>query len=290
VFDVARNIYGTDPATGFARRPYDNVGVQYGLGALRSGAITMDQFLDLNERIGGYDRDANYTAARTEGDAGAIRRAYQSGVTLGGGGGLALIPVLDAGGYREDRGYHYAWTHFAVRERMRKENGRAANHVMWRGAVPADRSWDVITRWVAAIKADTPHAGALEGAWDRMMQNRPDDAVDGCWTAAKGGVPPQFVAEPQTFDREATSACNTLYPSYSFTRQVAGGPLDGNVLKCQLKPIDAADYGVTLSAADRTRLARVFPTGVCDWSKPGVNQTRVVPWASFGPAAPSLAP
>jgi hypothetical protein len=27
---------------------------------------------------------------------------------------------------------------------------------------------------------------------------------------------------------------------------------------------------------------------VCDFSKPGVNQTRVVPWASFGPAPGNL--
>ena len=30
LFDGARNIYGIDPKTGFARRPFDNVGVQYG--------------------------------------------------------------------------------------------------------------------------------------------------------------------------------------------------------------------------------------------------------------------
>jgi hypothetical protein len=27
---------------------------------------------------------------------------------------------------------------------------------------------------------------------------------------------------------------------------------------------------------------------VCDWSKPGVNQTPVVPWASFGPSPKNL--
>ena len=289
VFDIARNIYGTDPATGFALRPYDNVGVQYGLAALKAGAITMAQFLDLNERIGGYDQDSGYTTARAEGDAGAIKRAYQSGLTLGGGGGLASIPVFDAGSYREDARYHYAWFHFAVRERMQKENGRATNHLMWRGTVPADKSWDLITRWVAAIKADPSHTSASDTAWEKMMRNRPSDAVDGCWTAATETTPAEFIAEPQTFSRESTSRCNTLYPSYSFTRQVAGGSLDANVLKCQLTPIDPADYGTALSATDRHRLERIFPGGVCDWSKPGLNQTRVVPWASFGPAPDSLA-
>ena len=47
------NIYGTDE-TGFARSPWDNVGVQYGLAALKSGAITPAQFLDLNANVGSW--------------------------------------------------------------------------------------------------------------------------------------------------------------------------------------------------------------------------------------------
>src|SRR5262249_6990153 len=37
VFDVGRNVYGIDPLTGYALRPFDNVGVQYGLNALNGG-------------------------------------------------------------------------------------------------------------------------------------------------------------------------------------------------------------------------------------------------------------
>ena len=141
IFDAARNIYGVDAKTGFARRTFDNVGVQYGLKALNDGVIAPQQFLDLNERLGGVDQDANYVPARATGDIGALRRAYQAGVTLGGGGGLASIPVFDAGPYNDAGGYHYQWFHFAVRERMKKQNGRADNHLMWRGVVPAERSW-----------------------------------------------------------------------------------------------------------------------------------------------------
>ncbi|HEY1751313.1 MAG TPA: DUF6351 family protein, partial [Caulobacteraceae bacterium] len=123
IYDAARNVFGVDPATGFARRSFDNVGVQYGLAALNAGQITPAQFLDLNAGVGGYDADANYTAARSAGDAGAIRRAYQSGLQLGGGGGLASIPVFDISGiYNDDGGYHYQWYHFALRGRMAKAN------------------------------------------------------------------------------------------------------------------------------------------------------------------------
>ncbi len=47
-------VYGTDPATGFARVPWDNVGVQYGLRAVANGTITPEEFLDLNARIGSW--------------------------------------------------------------------------------------------------------------------------------------------------------------------------------------------------------------------------------------------
>jgi hypothetical protein len=71
---------------------------------------------------------------------------------------------------------------------------------------------------------------------------------------------------------------------YSNTRREAGGPLAANVLKCQLKPVDAHDYQATMTATELSRLKTIFPAGVCDYSKPGVNQMPVVPWASYGPS------
>jgi len=281
IFDVARNVYGVDPATGFARRPYDNTGVQYGLRALNEGAITFDQFLDLNARIGGVDRDSNYVPGRTAADPESLTRAYQSGATLGGGGGLASIPILDAGRYNERAAYHYQWTHFAVRERLQAANGRAGNHVMWRGStVPPRAAWSIVERWVTAIAADLSDTPAYE----KVIRHKPGDAVDGCWQAAAPGAAPRFIAEPQTFSAVPDGECNRLFPSYGFARLVAGGPLHANTLKCQLKPVEADDYALPLTPADLQRLEGVFPDGVCDWSKPGAYQVPVAPWMSFGPA------
>jgi hypothetical protein len=274
IFDAARNIYGVDPATGFARSVFDNVGVEYGLAALRAGQITPAQFLDLNARIGGFDADANYVAHRTEADPGAVRRAYQSGLMLSGGGGLATIPVFDISGiYNDDGGYHYQWYHFALRERMRQANGGTSNHVMWRGnPIPFDQAWSTFIAWVDAIRA----------TGDGVITARPVGTVDECRTPA--GV---FEAQRQTFSREPDSVCNKLYPSYGFPRLMAGGPLAANILKCRLKPIDARDYA-RFSPAELAHLRRIFPSGVCDWSKGGVGQVPVVPWASFGPAPENL--
>jgi Tannase-like family of unknown function (DUF6351) len=43
-----------------------------------------------------------------------------------------------------------------------------------------------------------------------------------------------------------------------------------------------------LGTDELMRLHSIFPDGVCDWSKRGVNQTGVVPWASFGPSPDNL--
>jgi hypothetical protein len=291
VFDVARNVYGVDPATGFARRPFDNVGVQYGLKALNAGTITLAQFLDLNERIGGYDQDANFIGSRSVGDLGAIRRAQEFGVALGGSGGLASIPVMNAaaGGflYDEDHLYHYQWFHFAVRERMKQANGNAANHVMWRGGISIAQhiqtptpqgaivietvgreSWRAFIDWVAATKADRSNASDRA----KTIRNKPASLVDGCWT--KEGTP-TFIAEPQSWSSAANSRCNSLYPSYSFTREIAGGPLAANIYKCALRRPRRRDYRVAFSTGEWKRLNGIFGGGICDFSKPGIGHAAV---------------
>jgi hypothetical protein len=100
VYDHTVNVYGHVPDTPFpgdahfAQRPLDNVGVQYGLKALNDGAITVDEFLDLNAMIGGFDIDLNHIPTRTVAYPDATRRAYEGGRILGGGNGLATIPII----------------------------------------------------------------------------------------------------------------------------------------------------------------------------------------------------
>ncbi len=281
LYDVSRNIYGVNPITGFALRPFDNVGVQYGLQALNAGVITTTQFLDLNEKIGGYDQDFNYVTNRVVGDSGAIKRAQQSGLQFGGNGGLASIPLFDISGiYNDDGGYHYQWFHFATRDRMSQANGNADNHVMWRGnPVPFATAWSVFIQWMEDLSADSSHRSARAKA----IRNKPAMATDGCWSSAT-----HFIAEPQAFGRLPNSQCNTLFPSYAFPRYVAGGPLAANILKCHLEPIHLSDYAVSFTPAEQQRLYSIFPHGVCDWSERGVKQTGVVTWASFGPSPDNL--
>ena len=132
IYEHGATGFGRDPKTGLARRPLDNIGVQYGLKALNAGTITKDQFLDLNERIGGVDIDANFTPTRTAGDPIALRRGYETGRFLNGGGGLRTTPIIDYRAYVDfDNGDpHMRFHSFSLRERLLKANGNLDNLVM----------------------------------------------------------------------------------------------------------------------------------------------------------------
>lgn len=274
VQEMRVNIYGRDPVTGFARKPQDNVGLQYGLGALNSGAISVDEFLDLNEKIGGNDIDGNLIPQRSMGDPIAIRAVYESGLINSGGGGLANVPILQSRSYNDAAGdIHDRHRDFTIRARLEKANGRFDNQVIWVG--PARRanqpnqttsvdltslSIDTMNKWLDNIAADP----ALLST-DKVVRNKPAEAEDAYWD----NTGKKFV-EPATFG--GTGGFNTMYPVHSEPRLIAGAPLANDVIKCQLKPIDYSAYKATFSVAQKARMAAIFPSGVCDFSKPGLGQ------------------
>ncbi|MDB5998590.1 MAG: hypothetical protein JWP52_289 [Rhizobacter sp.] len=283
VYDHVVNVYGRIPGTpgaGFAQRPQDNVGVQYGLKAYNDGVITFDQFADLNDKIGGVDIDFKSIPARTVGYTGAIHRAYAGGRILFGGNGLATTPVITRVGPGDATvggNIHLKFWSFAIRERLIKANGNANNHVIVGMLAPMDVLIDQMDRWLTAIVKDTSTKTKAE----KVAADKPADAVDACWTPA--GVK---IVEPATLT--GTGQCNTLEPAGVAPNIVAGAPLSSDVIKCQLKPVTATDYTGGLTAPQMTRLTAIFPQGTCDWSKPGVEQVKAVPWASFGPSPVNL--
>lgn len=286
IYDHGINSYGRDPATGFARRPLDNVGVQYGLRALNAGQISKAQFIDLNRNIGGVDIDAQFIPQRTVGDLEAIRRAYRSGRILSTGGGLSRLPIIDYRAYADyDKGDpHQRFHSFSFRERLVQANGNADNQVLLtesnRYGLFSTRSpvlagaLDQMDAWIGAIQAD----GSARPARQKAIAARPAGLVDACFTREG-----EKIAERQVWGQE--TACNKLYPPHANPYIQAGAPVANNVLKCALKPVTAADYKTAFSPAELAELKAIFPTGVCDYSKPGVEQRPLQgTWLSFGPA------
>lgn len=278
VHDHTVNVYGRDPATGFGRRPLDNVGIQYGLKVLNDGTISTDQFLDLNEKIGGFDRDANQVPQRTVADLVAARAAYQTGRLTNAGGGLASIPIIDFRDYNDvlpGGDIHVRYHSFSMRKRLDKANGRHDNQLMWvndnRFGLYSNNNpllRDAILkmdRWVTAIKADRRDIPQIE----KVVQNKPADLQEGCYS--KDAIP-VFIPETQVREQQSATTCNQLYPTNSFPREVAGADIAADIIKCQLKPLTPADYVTPFSSTQWARLQAIFPTGVCDWSLPGVEQ------------------
>ena len=288
VYDHTVNVYGVDPSTGFAGRPLDNYGVQYGLEVLNSGQITKAQFLALNRDVGGYDGDLNHVPERHRADPTAARRALDTGRILYGGAGLATTPVIDFREYRDHReggDIHMIVHQFSTRARLAAVNGHADNHVMnvgglW-GFTEEEPDQGVLfrqmDRWLTAIQADTGPSGLSE----KVVRAKPADLVDNCWDTRGGGR--VNVTEPLTYD--GTGACSEIYPVYSTARHVAGAPLANNIVTCHLKSLDRAEYEVEFTDEEWGVLEAIFPDGICDWTRVNLyGEGYQGTWLSFGPS------
>ena len=288
VYDHTVNVYGQFDGTRIARRPLDNVGVQYGLGALNNGLITPQQFIDLNRDIGGFDYDLNHVPERHMADSQARKLAIESGRILYGGGGLASTPIIDYRSYTDDvegGDIHMIVHQFSTRQRLIAANGHADNHVMvvggdW-GFTESEPDLGELFRqmdqWLTAIKSDSGETDAVA----RVLRNRPAALVDACWDNRNGGH--ERIEEPQSYIGD--SLCNSLFPAYPTPRHVAGAPLANAIVSCRLRPLSESDYAVSFTEEQWQALQSVFATGVCDWSRGDVSgAAHQGGWISFGPS------
>jgi hypothetical protein len=193
--------------------------------------------------------------------------------------GLASTPIIDMRTYTDPAGdIHTRFWSFVSRQRLLDANGTAANQAILiaNNAGTGAMTLEALTQmdaWLAAIRADT--APGSDAA--RTIRNRPASLSDACWTSATAKI-----AEP--FGLGYVGACEALFPTWFDTRLVAGEGLANDVLKCRLKAIDWDAYGVAFTADQQARLRSTFPSGVCDYSKKGVEQrSSKGPWLDFTP-------
>jgi hypothetical protein len=307
--DLAAAVWGTTsglaPGSTRALQTGDNVGIQYGLKALFAGAITPEEFVTLNEKIGGFDADTNRGAARTTADLPALPIAYRAGIVAS-GKNLGKLPIIDSRGY-DEQGIHYIWRSFSERARIDAANdGNHGNQVMWRygtGLVPTTapqvkavtlQSLLTMDIWLSSLNKSAPKA-TLNSArtQEQVIAAKPANAVDFCFLLADTTFSTK-VFDMAVCDADAPQADGLgRLKRHASPRQVAGGPLVENILKCQLQPLDAADYApITFSAAQLARLHAAFPDGVCDWTEPGVDQQEAISPLTFaaGPGGHPLPP
>ena len=263
------NVFGRDPATGFARRPYDNAGVVYGLGAFEDGAITAEQLIDLNAEIGGLDEDGQPVPERTRADPEAVRIAYTSGRVLD-GHALSAVPIIDIRAYNDAAGdIHDAFRTESTRARLLAANGDAQNHVAIVSSTDSDANVRALLQgffqmdaWLTALASDPDPDRAAA-----VRRTRPADLEDTCHAGAA----------------TTPGLCRDTMPLNESPRLVAGAPIANDVIQCALVPVDAAAVP-GLGAAELDQLRAIFPEGVCDFAAAPPNRApHAGPWQSYGP-------
>ena len=286
IIEAAINIFGPREAAiwsdnekklgrGFAGFAVDNVGVQYGLQSLQRGGITPDQFIDLNTRIGGLDIDTNPTAARTPANEPALANAYRSGM-INEANNLDRTAIIDCRG--PDPGlFHDSYRAFAMRARLDREHGSHANQMIWEGPIPIVgdaqcglNSLMAMDRWLSAVEKDAGTAPLAQ----KLVADKPADLTDQCYDGAGTKL--------------SSDLCGgVIVPVYATPRMIAGDDISTDTNKCQLKPLNRGDnYGpLAFSDAQWTQLQQLFPTGACDYSKPGVDQQPTIAWQTYQDSA-----
>ncbi len=300
--DLSASVWGTTPGPvpGATRalQTGDNAGIQYGLNALKSGAITAEEFVTLNEVIGGSDVDSNLTPQRSEADPAALSIAYRAGI-VSSGTNHGKLPIIDSRGY-DEQGIHYIWRSFSQRDRIDvANNGNHGNQVIWRygvallpfGAAQTEavtvQSLLTMDTWLSNLLVSAPKATLNSVRTQaQVIDAKPATAFDLCYLSGDLSY-----SNPVT-DMAQCDADPRLM-KHASPRQVAGGSISENILKCQRKPIAATDYlPATLTGGQMARMQTAFPGGVCDWSKPGVGQQEAISPLTFaaGPGGQPLPP
>jgi hypothetical protein len=274
------NIYGR-AEDGFARSTWDNVGVQYGLQALRDGNITPAEFLDLNASIGSWKqepetvqegcpflielcfaldfeqplypdqidpwswRNANVGSV----DDPAPRRAADPGAierAFDSGmvnRGEIEIPLIDVRPYLEEvLDMHNTHQSFAARQRLLNHDGDASNQVIW-FQEPSEADIAALTMEAFAV-IDEWMANIAANPDLSVGENRPAAAVDACFDAGGAVIASGDDVWNGILDDGEPGACTAQFPVYSTSRIVAGAPITGDVFKCELQSVvEAIDGG-----------------------------------------------
>ena len=265
---------------GFAGVPFANVGVQYGLEALKQGQITVDQFVDLNSKVGGLDLNADPVAQRIQGDPLAITNVYRSGL-VNEASHMGQVAIINHGG--PDPGIAHDYSHaFWTEDRLMRAQGHTDNRVMWFGNTPliGDPRWAkeallAMDRWLTAVEKDRTTKPLAR----KIVDDKPADITDRCEDVPGVnlvGTPGEQVAacrsSSSTWARRARSPATTP----STTASPAGcGPSPARTTRSSRSPSPTPSG---------PRCRRPFPQGVCDYSRPGQGQAGAQTWLQYGDA------
>ncbi len=284
--DYAMNVFGPRAESewgpqekeighGFAGLPIGNESIQYGLTALREGKITAAEFVDLNTKIGGLNPETiKPTAERLVANKRALKNAYRSGM-INETNNMDQVAIIDCRGPNPEQA-HDAYRAFAVRARLDREHGTHANDLIWEGPEPFNAAPDcqeqsliAMSGWLSAVTADARQLPLPT----KIIADRPAELGDRCYNGA-GEV------------TSTNAICGqSVVPVYGTPRTVAGEPLTTDDNECETQSLKKVDRSLGFTSEQWAELATVFPHGVCNYRKLGVDQTTTIPWLTYQTAS-----
>ena len=240
-------------------------------------------------------------APRTQGNTQAMQAAFSSKQVFTGN---ITIPIIDMRWYLDPvLDMHHSEGSFAVRARMLKAQGHAENQVIWEiecsdldpvtlhsdcGYNPTGKAIDLLDQWLTKMANNDEDYGYSngegngngnnaqgnhQGYYHRLIASKPSELTDACYYGDGNLLYAGDDAWDGVLDNKPAGACSSAFPIYTTARIAAGEPINGDRFKCALKPVDQAiadgSYGNTVFTSDELiYLHAIFPTGVCDYSKP----------------------
>ncbi len=289
--DVA-DLLGADDQ-GYGLPTWDNVGVQYGLAALVANEISVEEFLDINQKIGAWKPQqvmaaedlhtpfgrkipiwlslwgnqnitevADGVAPRHGGSVQAMQAAYRSGQVFI---GQVTLPIIDVRHYLEnDLDMHHVSASFYSRLRIDQALGEHQHHVIWishKEHNPVNQAFELMDSWLMALKSRT-----LEG----VIAAKPEQLMDSCFDQHGNIIAQGDGVFNGQWNQAAVGKCQQEYPMFSTSRIQAGASWAGDMFKCPLIPVAEAIkrgfYGKHLMTQHLGLLKQIFPQGVCDYS------------------------
>jgi len=277
---------------GYGLSTWDNVGVQYGLQALVNHEISINEFLDINRKIGSWKPQAlmkeeaihtpfgrklplwlslwgsqNVTqvkqgvAQRHEGSIKAMHAAYRSGQVFI---GKVKLPIIDVRHYLENElDMHHVSASFYSRLRIQKANGHSNNHVIWishKDYNPINQAFALMDEWILNLQGDT---------LDAVIDAKPEQLNDQCFSAQGHIIAHGLGVFNGQWNGLPQGQCEKAYPMFSTSRIQAGAKWAGDMFKCPLIPVSQAIkkgfYGQHQVTEYIDDLNAIFPLGVCNY-------------------------
>jgi len=127
-------------------------------------------------------------------------------------------------------------------------------------------------RWLAAVEADKRKKVPLSR---KIIENRPEDVTDRC-----AQVP--GVEQAEVPGQGRVCELDEVQTRYGTPLTAAGEGIATDTNECTLRPLQRTDYYPVEFTDDQwSRLQAAFPTGVCDFSRPGPGQQGTIPWQTY---------